>query len=319
MRTDEPGNVGNSHAVRPVPPMTTRDDGRACSSDRGCTAPTWSIASLALVLGMVGFPADEAMADDKQACLDAYASGQRLQRAEEFLEARRQLRTCARAVCPAFVQADCARWLGEVEAAIPSVVLSARTPDGQDVIEVDVTMDGRPLLAALDGKSVDLDPGVHELVFESEGYRPERREVVIKTGEQNRKVEVVLHPLGSATKPAPGPDTSKREGEGTVPASAYAVGAVGLIGWTGFTYFALRHKGQIDDLEACEPSCPSSDVDDASATRTFAFASLAVGVAATGIALYLVLDGTEPEPARDVSVSVSPFPNGAAATLGGSF
>lgn len=272
-----------------------------------------------LVLGALGSPAGEVRADDKQACLDAYALGQRLQRAEEFIEARRQLRTCASSTCPAFVQADCARWLSEVEAAIPSVVLSARTPDGRDVIKVEVTMDGRSLLDHLDGKSVELDPGVHELVFKSDGFRPEQREVVIKTAEQNRKVEVVLHPLASATEPASGRDTPKTQRDGAIPVSTYAIGALGLLGWTGFTYFAIEHKGQIDDLEACEPTCPTSDVNDASATRTFAFASLAVGVAATGITVYLVVDGSEPEPTPDVSVSVMPYSNGAAATLGGSF
>lgn len=169
---------------------------------------------------------------------------------------------------------------------------------------------------------VELNPGVHVFLFESDGYRPAEQEAVIKTADKNRAIEVVLPPLVSTTSAATGPTEpgeAERASDGPVPTAAYVTGAVGLLGWTGFTFFALKHKGQIDDLDACSPACPQTEIDDASKTRSFAFVSLGVGVVATGITTFLILDRPQEEPSGEPSLGFVPFSDGAAAILTGTF
>ena len=62
-----------------------------------------------------------ALADDKAACLSASQQAQNLRDAHKLVEARAQLRVCARKECPAVVQRDCLTWLGEVERSLPTV------------------------------------------------------------------------------------------------------------------------------------------------------------------------------------------------------
>src|SRR5580704_15746858 len=79
-----------------------------------------------------------ALAADKAACLDASSQAQTLRDAHQLVEARDQLRICARQICPAVVQADCATWLDAVEKSLPTVVLTAKDGRGGDVINVKV-------------------------------------------------------------------------------------------------------------------------------------------------------------------------------------
>src|ERR1700733_10293046 len=86
-----------------------------------------------------------AFADEKAACLDAASKGQRFRDTHKLVEAREQLRVCAAAQCPAVVQSDCANWLADVEKALPSVVLSAKSGTGVDLVDVTVSVDGQAL------------------------------------------------------------------------------------------------------------------------------------------------------------------------------
>src|SRR5271154_3508776 len=95
-----------------------------------------------------------AFADDKVACLDASAKGQRYKDTHKLVEARAQLRICAAAQCPAVVQTDCATWLAEVDKAMPGVVVAAKNGSGGDLFDVKVSVDGQPLLSKLDGQAV---------------------------------------------------------------------------------------------------------------------------------------------------------------------
>src|SRR5262245_56106628 len=67
----------------------------------------------------------------KVTCAQAYETAQRLREGHRLREAREQLLVCARPECPALLRRDCAPWLGEVEAVLPSIVVVARTADGQ--------------------------------------------------------------------------------------------------------------------------------------------------------------------------------------------
>src|SRR5262245_9137461 len=65
--------------------------------------------------------------DDTRKCSDAYVRGQEARIEEKLRVARDQLLTCAQRTCPSFMQAECAKWLTEVEAALPTIVIDAKS------------------------------------------------------------------------------------------------------------------------------------------------------------------------------------------------
>jgi hypothetical protein len=133
-----------------------------------------------------------AFADDKAACLESASQAQRLKDTHKLVEAREQLRACAATQCPAVVQSDCANWLAELDKALPTVVVTARSAAGVDLVEVKVSVDGQPLVSTLEGQAVPMNPGSHTFHFEgADGASLEQR-FVVKEGEKSQAVAVVL-------------------------------------------------------------------------------------------------------------------------------
>ena len=101
-------------------------------------------------------------AQDKQACYKSHEQAQLKKREGNPRAARDVARVCAQGTCPQFIQDDCVVWAEEAERAIPTVVLQAMTDEG-DASEAVVTLDGAPMAIRLDGKSLEVDPGSHEI------------------------------------------------------------------------------------------------------------------------------------------------------------
>src|SRR6185369_14341510 len=98
------------------------------------------------------------------ACLSASDQGQVLRDGAKYVAARAAFRTCSQASCPAVVQRNCARWLTEVEGAMPTAVFSARGPDGDPIAgDTSVQVDGVLLLERLTGTPTPMDPGPHSV------------------------------------------------------------------------------------------------------------------------------------------------------------
>jgi hypothetical protein len=183
-----------------------------------------------------------AQADDKAACLEAASKGQRFKDNHKLVEAREQLRVCAAAVCPAVVQSDCAGWLAEVDAALPSVVLAAKSAAGADLVEVKVTLDGQPLVSSLDGHAVRMNAGPHAFHFAGADGAVADKQVLVREGERNQSVTAVLGPAPvkpspARTNPPPpteanGPGTGPQAQPGTEPAPGGGGGSsMKTIGW----------------------------------------------------------------------------------------
>jgi hypothetical protein len=179
--------------------------------------------------------ASAALADDKAACLNAASQGQRLRDAHKLVEAREQLRLCAASQCPAVVQSDCANWLAELDKELPSVVLTAKNGTGADLVDVKVSMDGKPLVSRLDGQAVPMNAGAHTFHFEEADGTSLDQQVMIKEGEKSQAVAVVLGPVPSVTQPpagAPG-STEPAESNGrSHPGKTvgWVLGSVGIVG-----------------------------------------------------------------------------------------
>jgi hypothetical protein len=159
-----------------------------------------------LVLACLSTCARPSRADDKKECADAYVSAQSLRAEHKLLAARAQLRICARPQCEHLMQGqlikDCTTWLGEVEASLPTVVLSARDAGGNELQNVKVSIDGTEVAQVLDGRAIEIEPGSHVFAFADAQGASVTQTAVILEGTRNQTIQVTV---GSAQPPAPAP------------------------------------------------------------------------------------------------------------------
>ncbi len=236
----------------------------------------------------------------KRACALSYERGQLLRRQNKLLGALDQLLICSQERCPQIARRDCARWLGEVEAAIPSVVLRFVDERGREREDVAVSIDGVLAVSRLGAAAVPLDPGRHRLVFSPAGAGPETREITIRVGEKNRLVSVDRSRPTSSMPLSLAPAEVPRTGPHPV---AYVVGAVGVIGWGMFAGFGGRSLVVEGDYrDNCAPFCSSEQIDELEQLRVGADIALAVAAVATvaGVTIAALTWRSSKEPATKV-------------------
>ena len=224
-------------------------------------------------------------------CISAYEQTQTLRKDGKPLAAKAQAAACARDSCPALLVKDCTKWLSELEAVIPTVVLDPRTPGGALRTDVRVKVDGVAVSEKLDLKPLAVEPGSHSFVFEAEGSTPAERTVLLRDGEKNRKVSVTMSPAAEANA------------GGALPLGFWIFGGASVVALATATVFGLEGLAKKSDLDSCKPRCAPSDVDSMSSSFTLADVALGAGVMAGAAAVYLLV--TRPRPLVEASSSGS--------------
>lgn len=280
--------------------------------------------------------------DAVQACAQAYEQAQVNRNAGKLIQAQEDLRVCVRDVCPDFVRADCGQWLSEVSVELPSVIFAAVGPKGNDLIDVKVSVDGELITESLDGRALDLDPGLHQIVFEYDGTRIEQR-LVVRQGEKNRLIRVEISSEvdsdgdGVFDSEDQCPNEAGVAAHGGCPApvalldpasgtpnylrwGAYAGWGVGAAGLATFGIFGAM--GSSAETKAND-ECPGRDVcteerekeliDDIESKFLVANIGLGVGIAgaiAGTVLFFLSMDeASSPAPAPDESLSFDLYPS----------
>lgn len=269
----------------------------------------WSCGA-ALLLAVCS-PRQASAEDDaaKSACLQAYESSQLHRRRLELQAARQDLRTCASEACPAIARTDCVQWLAEVDAAVPSVVFEATLPGGP-VFDVTVKVDGIVRSTQLDGRPVEVDPGVHTFTFERAGNPTQEQRIIIRAAEKNRMVTADWAARASSASGPAAPVPMERP----VPALVYVVAAVGVAGLADFAVaggLGLAKKQALQSTQ-CAPFCSSSDVGGIKTLYAVADVGLAVGVVAlvTSGILFLVRPERPVRSALPTSLLLAPTQSG---------
>ncbi len=144
----------------------------------------------AVALAAVSLPRP-AFADTKADCAKAYEASQEQRSGGKLRAARESLVTCSQTACPAFIKKDCAKWLSEVEGAIPTVVFSAKA-GSEDLSDVKVSLGDQTLAESLDGKAIPMDPGTHTFVFDSAKHGSKELKFVVKEGKKAQNIEIVF-------------------------------------------------------------------------------------------------------------------------------
>jgi hypothetical protein len=218
-------------------------------------------------------------------CAGESESGQRQQRARKLRDAREDFRRCAADGCPSAIATFCIGRLGEVESALPTVVVQVRDPGGRDLADFDLLIDGS-IVGKADGRSIEVDPGPHTFVAQHGTGATAPTMVVVAEGEKHRVLILSLPPgEPPPSKPAPPPPRP-------MPPLVYLLGGLGLVALGGGAVFwGSALSARSDELEpgGCAPRCPD-DVRDSIRSRILVGDSLALaGVLSLGVAAYLLL------------------------------
>lgn len=216
---------------------------------------------------------------DKAACVAAHGSAQVSRAGRKLIEARESYVRCAHDACPVVIREDCSKGLGEVDEALPTMVLSARL-DGKDATDAEVSLDGEPLAGGLDGRAIPVDPGPHVVRFERPGSGLVEVKLVAREGEKNRLV------TGTFVLPGMKAEQTKREGtQIPVVPIAFAASGVLALGTAFVMHMNLTHRAEeLHGPGGCAPMCPQSERDALSDQLVLRNVTLGVGLGAMVVA-----------------------------------
>ncbi|APR78233.1 Hypothetical protein A7982_03580 [Minicystis rosea] len=224
---------------------------------------------------------------------------------------------CARAACPTVIREDCATWLAQVEAVVPTIVLRARDERGQDLIDVTVDVDGARVAKSLDGVAVPVDPGPHSVHFEAPGRKAVDITILVAEGDKARSVVAELHATSPAVVKAvpPAPSSGRR----ALPWIAFGLGAASL---GAFVALEVMGHTQLSDLEAgcgAKGMCTPEQVAPVRTKFQVAAVALGVGVAGAAAGGVLLFVGSRDASRPAAFLRVAPTAAGAALGVGGLF
>lgn len=287
--------------------------------------PSVAVSVLLVLAGVAVCPRVSSAEDAdaiKKSCREAHEDAQVSRNKGTLLAARKKLRICAAQICPSIVRADCVEWLDQIETRIPSIVVEAKADEG-DVFDVEVQVEGEPLATRLDGRAIEVDPGLHTFRFTRAGSPPIEQKTIVREGERSKLVAVSWVTPKAPPQP-PSHAARPVETHRPVPATVYVLGGVGVVAVGVFTFFAISGNKRKSELAStCAPFCAEADV---SAVRTrYAIGDVGLGVAVAALAAATVLFAIRPEVPKPSPAAtrffwdVTALRAGAAVTAGGTF
>ena len=205
--------------------------------------------------------------DPVAVCLSEHTDGQALRNQGKLLESRDAFRKCSQNVCPAVVRRDCLAWSDELRSQIPTVTFRV-TLDGKTTTDAKVYLDGDFLEKAMDGRAVELNPGIYQLRFEHGDFPALEQELIASEGERYRVVTGAFQtPQDDQVAVAPPPvaptllPPKAEEIERPVPTVTYVFLGLGAVGAISAGAWGLSTMVTKNDLEAtCSPNCSDDKI-----------------------------------------------------------
>ena len=294
-------------------------------------------STMLLVLLASAFPS---MAQAQEAvCKSGYERSQISRVRGKLLEAQSLLQQCSSATCSPSARKRCAASLADVEARLPSVILSAEDRKGVDLVDVAVSIDGEDGPRKLDGRAHDIDPGEHTLVFKlADGQKLERR-VLVREGARGVSVPVTFgvataaaaSQAAPASAAAPGSSgdaallaMARRTRSAVSPQKFVGFGAigVGVVGLAVGAIFGIKASGTMSgpQCDSATKTCDPGVVDDAKTATQISSIAFVGGAAlvAGGVALVILAPKRDNYSAR-LSAAPTVGVNGGGLSLGGAW
>ncbi len=138
-------------------------------------------------------------------CVQFFEKGQALEQANKLLSAREKFHACIPESCGKNLPKDCLARYEALLPRIPTVVLEAVRGDEQ-LVDVEVSIDGSVVANRLEGRALEVDPGEHVFVFTSKGETVTEKRVILesKKGQSVKasfpvaKVKPVVKPVATS-------------------------------------------------------------------------------------------------------------------------
>lgn len=251
-----------------------------------------------------------------ETCIENAERGQEERDAGKLLGARDRFLACAADGCPEVIRLDCTTWKADVDKQLPSIVPRVRDAKGRDLLDYDLTIDGKAVSEHGAGRAIPVDPGEHRLRWSRHGEVPVDQAIVVRVGEKNRLVDVAFRARLDQKVVGPSPKGSVGPSVWTWPLAGVAVA-----GFAGLAVMGTMATNRHDELSApvsgggCAPHCSEDQVDEVRGLMIGANVLLGVGIVATGGALWVALRSTlgrTDEPAAAASgLRITPLDGGA--------
>ena len=252
--------------------------------------------------------------DQKVKCANAYEQAQRTRNSGLFRASREQLLICTEDACPTVLRSECVKWLGELDAAMPTVLVVAKDDQGNELADVSVSVDGTKLVDRLDGKALAVDPGTRTFRFARAGSDPIERKVLVREGEKRRVVNVTF---AASTPPSPAVPEQPKNSSSAVPAATWILGGVGVValGVSVPMYASyFKQKATLDDKPcAAQSTCDPDEV--APVKRQLIYANIASAVSVVALGTALIVWAAAPSSSPSVSAGIAPTPGGGAGAV----
>ena len=206
--------------------------------------------------------------DPVEACLSEHTDGQALRNQGKLLESREAFRSCSQNHCPAAVRRDCLAWSDELRTQIPTMTFRV-TLDGKTTTDAKVYLDGDLLDKAMDGRAVELNPGIYRLRFELGDFPPLEQELIASEGERYRVVTGAFQNPEAEVAAAPPPPVVTAplsppkldDVERPIPIVTYVFLGLGAVGAISAGAWGLSTMVTKNDLEAtCSPNCSDNKI-----------------------------------------------------------
>jgi hypothetical protein len=241
--------------------------------------PVKSVLGVTLAAALLA-SATAARAEDDATCQAAYVAGQRRYKLEhDLIGGREQLLVCAKS-CPDELRVSCGRWLQDIEAEVPSIVIKAKDAHGQDVLEVAVAIDGTAVAGFVGGSPIELNPGEHKVRVQRTGRAPVEQSVLVHAGEKLRAVDIWTEPRVR--------DEDVTRTRRPVALGTFVLAGVSAAALVSFGVFAIWTTTEYNATSSCRPNCAASGRDTWFSTKT-AIADASLGLAAAALATAGVL------------------------------
>jgi hypothetical protein len=186
----------------------------------------------------------------QSACRATYQQAAAEETAGHLRQARDSFASCMKASCTAPVHRECLSAFTRLDREdIPSVVVRGLDAQGKPLSDVEVTVDGSVVADHLDGRSIELDPGLHQFSFRAGSETLGTQKVLLAQGDRNHVISVEL-PAGESSaekgtpvaptpvasvsaQSIPGPAASPNPaGQNARSSFAFVLGAAGVLGCT---------------------------------------------------------------------------------------
>ena len=217
-------------------------------------------------------------------CISAAEQGQTQRRNGQLVSAKKTFIACTQSDCPPVIRKDCARWIEELETALPTIVLKPQDENGHDATGGRVTLDGDE--AESTGRSIAVDPGNHHVEWVRDDGTVST-DIVVREGERNRIVELRPKKKEREKKKEEEKDPVAVTSRSSTP---FVLGGFGLVvGAVGGTFWGIGLSDRANLVKTCAPTHACS-TDDVNASKTkLVIGDVLFGVSVVALAAAVVL------------------------------